>query len=526
MEKRLRNRPEIYSADGIPIYYNIYNEKDGNKLHMSIRFPKERVKEGSPSYGKIVYEEVHLLPVEAAKNPSAPQDTLAEYAPKFWRHFFLREENAAKKELFFEKAVKKEEGLPLAIVWAIDHEELAKQLRWHPKTIQRKAKTLQRLLDQGWGSIPIGKLDAVYCGETFLMKFTSSEHRDAVALLKQLALHEFGHKRLQMRPWPKNYSVRRPAEAKKSATLVKQHIRLDNLVRESVHRIVDEMIELLSQAKVWKFALALILVLTMGLPVQEICFIKMSAVVCDRNNLPLSIHINGAVQEKKKRGKAESYSEASSKNRVLPVPTKVAYAVRPLIEAWKKADGEEKYAGRYLIPHDKNSQRRMDCKEIEKWINERLREQLKDNRLVDGQGNAVHPRTPYRRCLSTTQQSLFYAGFEADEFRYFFGLPPISTAGEFYCDFVNAAEQQRMRSMTDQWLGTSLPYELCGDLELKNPSAGTTAVFGEEGQIAHVVLTLDIPSVPEEHIPTGGYQLQFQTRLGFSLSARSQPLVT
>ena len=106
MEKRLRNRPEIYSADGIPIYYNIYNEKDGKKLHMSIRFPKERVKEGSPSYGKIVYEEVHLLPVEAVKNPSAPQDTLAEYAPKFWRHFFLREENAAKKELFFEKAVK------------------------------------------------------------------------------------------------------------------------------------------------------------------------------------------------------------------------------------------------------------------------------------------------------------------------------------------------------------------------------------------------------------------------------------
>ena len=522
----LRNRPETYSADGIPIYYNIYNEKGGGKLRMSLRFPKERVKGGTPSYGKIVYEEVHLLPAEAAKNSTAIQEALAEYAPNFWRHFFLREENATKKELFFEKAVKKEDGLPLAIVWAIDHEGLAEQFGWHPRTIQRKTKTLQRLLDQGWGTIPIGKLDAAFCGETLLTEFTHSEHCAVVALLKQLSQHEVGHKRLQMLPWPKNYSVRRPAEAKKSTTLVNQHIRLDNLVREDVHRIVEEMIGLLSQAKVWKFALALILVLAMGLSVQEICFIKMVSVICDRNNFPLSFHINGAVHEKKKRGKAESYAETSSKNRILPVPTKVAYAMRPLIEAWKRADGKEKYAERYLIPHDKNSQRRTDCKEIEKWINERLREQLKDNRMFDGQGNAVHPRTPYRRCLSTTHQSLFYVGFEADEFRYFFGLPPISTAGEFYCDFVNAAEQQRMRSMTDQWLGTILPSELCEDLRLKNPSAGTTAMFGAEGQIARVVLTLDIPPVPEEHIPIGGYQLRFQTRLGFSLSARSQPLET
>ena len=168
----------------------------------------------------------------------------------------------------------------------------------------------------------------------------------------------------------------------------------------------------------------------------------------------------------------------------------------------------------------------MNCEELKKWINKRLKGQLEDNRMHDGQGNVIRPRDPYHRCLSTAKQSLFHAGFETDELRYFFGYPPSSTAGEFYCDFVNASEQQRMRNIIDQWLGTILPSELCEDLALQNPSAGTTAVFGAEGQITHVILTLDIPPVPEGYIPDEGYQLQFWARLGFSLDVKSRSLQT
>ena len=491
---------------------------------MSLRLPKKKVRKGKRPYGKILYDETHKLPSKAAVDSVAIEDALRRHAPDFWRHFFYKDGCAESRALFLEKVLNKVEGLPLAVAWAIDSEELAQQLNWGTKTFQRKGKTLALLLDQDWGPVPIGKLDAAYCGDVFMTEFSATEHCAAVALLKQLAQHEIGHKRLQDNPWPKRSSVRRPMTPKKSSTLVNQHIRPDNLVREVVHRILNEMMELLSQPKEWKFALALLLCLTMGLSLPEICCIKMDAVLCDRDNLPLRIHIKGNIQKKKERWKAESYPETSPKNRSLPVPTKVAYGMKRLLDEWKKTDSEQAYSGRYLIPHDKNPQRRIDCEELKKWINKRLKGQLEDNRMHDGQGNVVHPRAPYRRCLSTAKQSLVHAGFEADEFRYFFGFPPSSTAGEFYCDFVNDSEQQRMRNIIDQWLGTILPSELCEDLALENPSAGTTAVFGAEGQIAHVVLTLVIPPVPEECIPDEGYQMQFGARLGFSLDAKCRPL--
>ena len=524
MAKTTRERPEAYSADGIPIYYNVYKEGNGFVLNMSLRLPKKKVKEGEPPYGKILYDETHKLPSEAAVDSTVIEDALRTNAPDFWRHFFYIKGCAESRALFLEKVLNKMEGLPLAVAWAIDSEELAQQLNWVTKTIQRKEKTLARLLDQDWGPVPIGTLDVAYCGDVFVTEFSVTEHRAAVALLRQLAQHEIGHKRLQDNPWPKHASVRRPTAPKKSSTLVNQHIRPNNLVREIVHRILNEMMELLSQAKEWKFALALLLCLTMGLSLSEICFIKMDAVLCDRDNLPLDIHIKGEVRKKKGRWKAESYPETSPKNRSIPIPTKVACGMKHLLDEWKKTDSEQAYSERHLIPHDKNPQRRMNCEELKKWINKRLKGQLEDNRMHDGQGNVIRPRDPYHRCLSTAKQSLFHAGFETDELRYFFGYPPSSTAGEFYCDFVNASEQQRMRNIIDQWLGTILPSELCEDLELQNPSAGTTAVFGAEGQITHVVLTLDIPPVPEGYIPDQGYQLQFWARLGFSLDVKSRSL--
>ena len=524
MATTTRDHPEVYSADGIPIYYNIYKGGDGFVLNMSLRLPKEKVRKGKRPYGKILYDETHKLPPNVAVDSTVIENALRTHAPDFWRRFFYKEGCAESRVLFLEKVLNKVEGLPLAVAWTIDSEELAQQLNWGTKTIQRKGKTLALLLDQDWGSVPIGRLDATYCGDVFMTEFSATEHRAAVALLKQLAQHEIGHKRLKDNPWPKRSSVRRPMTPKKSSTLVNQHIRPDNLVREVVHRILNEMMELLSQPKEWKFALALLLCLAMGLSLPEICCIKMDAVLCDRDNLPLRIHIKGNVQKRKERWKEESYPETSPKNRSLPVPTKVAYGMKCLLDEWKKTDSEQAYSERYLIPHNKNPQRRMDCEELKKWINKRLKNQLEDNRMHDGQGNVVHPRAPYHRCLSTAKQSLVHAGFETDEFRYFFGYPPSSTAGEFYCDFANDSEQQRMRNIIDQWLGTILPSELCENLALENPSAGTTAVFGAEGQIAHVVLTLDIPPVPEECIPFEGYQMQFGTKLGFSLDVKSLPL--
>lgn len=112
MAKTTRERPEAYSADGIPIYFYTYKEKDRLKLHMSLRLPKERVKEGEPPYGKILYDETHKLPSEAAVDSTVIEDALRTNAPDFWRHFFYKKGCAESRALFLEKVLNKMEVLP------------------------------------------------------------------------------------------------------------------------------------------------------------------------------------------------------------------------------------------------------------------------------------------------------------------------------------------------------------------------------------------------------------------------------
>ena len=482
---------------------------------MSFRVQKEKIVKGEPEYGKILYEETHKLP-NGVKNSSVDiQMKLRECAPNFWEKFFQTQES----DQFVSLSLNKQEGLPLTIVWNIAQEELAKRLSWSDRTIRRKARAMRLIRAQGWGAVPIGKLDALYCGVT-LNGMSYGDHKAVVALLKQLSEYERGYKRLSSDPWPLKSVVRRQAPPKKSKKFVDLHIRPDCLSREDVHQIVNEMIDLIERKKE-KCALALLLCLTMGLPLKEICHVQMKAILCNKKHMPLAIHILGATKKKKKRIETEEYTENSPKNRVLPIPTKVALVMKDLLDEWRKQDSEEVYQERYLIPNDKNKHRRTDSKEIEAWINTHLRGRLRDERMHDGTGKVIGTRSPYHRCLSTFRLSLPHVGFESDELRYYLGLTPNTTAGEYYCDFRNSAEQARMRGLIDQWLGNVMPVNLYSSLSSKNPPAKHEVTFGTTGQVAHVVLEIDVPPVPEKCIPKEGYKLQFWAKQGFSLDARS-----
>lgn len=517
MTTDIRNRPDCYLEDGLPIYYSIYHEKDGVKLHMSFRIPKTKVKKGEPEYGKLLYEETHKLPPGTVDEPLYIREALQMFAPEFWGRFL----HSDVSRRFLEHHLNLQEGLPLTIVWAADLDELTEQLGWHPKTLQRKEKILAVMKQHGWGTLPIGRLNAQYCGDTLLTDFSPSEHRAAVALLRQLANQEIGHKRLKENPWPKRSTPRRPASPKQSGTLVKQHIRPDCLTKEQVRQIMDDALPLFSVKREGKYALSLLLILAMGISSGEVCYIRLSAIQCSASGFPMTLHVAGTCRKSNSRIEAVDYPDDSPKNRVLPIPTKVAAAIKPLLEEWRALETESTYPTRYLIPHDKNRQRKANFKEVEAWINQRLRKQLEDKRMHDGHGDVIPTRSPYRRCLSTPRLSLQFAHFEPDEIRYFFGLSTNSVAGEYYCDFVNQGEQQRMRSLLDRWLGSPVASPLCDTLNWQNPRANSEANFGASGTIAEIVLIIHIPPVPEELLPDAGYEILFFARQGFSLDARS-----
>lgn len=522
MATKPRKSPQCYNEDGLPIYYNVFDEKSGMKLHMSFRLPKEKVGKGECEYGKIVYEETHKFSIDENESEvAAVQKALRAHSPDFWRCFF----ESKGSSLFLNSNLDRQKGLPLAVAWDIDEAELAKQLSWLPKTLKRKRDVAALMLKQGWGSVGIGELNANRCGEIFMTVFSAEQHRAAVSLLKQLASHEIGHKRLQDNPWPKRNSVRRKALPKKSSTCVNAHIRTDSITQKQVRVIVDEMVEMLKNKDNIKCACSLLLCLTMGISVQEQCYIQLGSIKCGAKGLPLSLHISGTTRRNKKRNESVEYQETDPKNRIIPIPSKIAAALQPLMQEWKEQMPEEEFATRYLLAHDKNEQRRSDPKDLEKWINEYLKPRLKDKRMYDGQVNEIRNRLPYRRCLSTAKQSLFHAGFEEDELRYFLGLSASSTAGEFYCDFVNSGEMQRMRGILDRWLGSPKHTETCNVWAMRNPAAGTEVAFGEESKTTCVLLEIDIPVVPDGTIPENGYEVLFWANRGLFLSARALPMI-
>lgn len=516
MATESRSRPERYSADGLPIYYSVYNEKNGKKLHMSFRLPKSGKKVSEPEYGKILYEETHKLPAGAEAQEAVIDEMLEACAPEFWRKFLL---GSAEGEKYLSKVLNKEDGLPLAVAWAIGSAELAQQLGWKPITCQRKEKIFSLMVQQGWGAVPIGELNAKFCGDAFLTGFSYSDHKACLALLRQLVTNEIGHKRLAIDPW-KGSRMNRKAPPKQSKSYVNQHIRQDHIEKEMVWRIVDEMINLLSEPQEQKYALALLFCLTMGLPVEEVAYLTCKAISFNGNGLPIALHVSGTVTKKAKRFVDTEYPKSSPKNRVLPIATRLAVAMKPILEAWKEKSADiHEFGNRYIVPNAKHLQRKTSPVEIRNWINERLRKQLADERMHDGTGSVIGMRSPYQRCLATPRLSLLHGGFEEDEHRYFFGKTANSTAGEYYCDFVNVGEQARMRSILDRWLGGCNQAAVDGEMNSNNPAANHELAFGAQGQIAHLVLELVFPPVPEELLTVDGYSLHFFAQCGFSLGA-------
>ena len=505
-------RPSRYNQYGLPIYYSILKEKGVPKLCMSFRFPKAKVKPGSPEYGKILFRETHKL--SECGTEDFVLTTLSKHAPHFWKSLF------SKHAATLTDLINPEEGLPLAVAWAVDREELAEHLQWSPKTVSQKNRIVQHLLDLGWGGKPIGALVSCFTEDVFLA-LSEQERLTAICVLTQLASHEFGHKRLSESTLQKFLKIRRPIRKKKSSTCVRQHIRSDTLTQEQVHHIVDEMIGLLAVKAEYRHALALLLCLSMGLPLEELCYVQLASIRCDSDGTPILLHISGRLQKTKSRYERKRYPETSSKFRALPIPSKIASALRPLLQGWKATTtSKEAFFTRYLIPHTNSSQRPSSPAEFKNWINRQLQAQLQDLRMHDGNGAVISTRCPYCRCLATARQVLAHVGFDQDELRYFFGLRTSSTAGRYYCDFVSSAEQQRMRVFLDQWLGAPSPPDLCDYFFKQNPAAGTTVHFGAKDCIAHVVLTIDIPPLPNPSIPPDSYQLEFFSTAGFSLDAR------
>lgn len=517
-----RERLQRYDVDGLPIFYRVSNEKGRLKLHITFWTRRKHKRPGSSDRGRLGYQETHLLPAGAENTPMCVLSALRKYAPGFWCRLLHSEKEQAQKALA--DFVSPEEGLPLAVAWAADKDDMAAYRQWTETTVRRKEKLIGKMLAWGWGSVPIGALDDKYCGATFLEMLSPNEHKESIALLRQLAQHEISSKRLKANPWV-GRTVSRPAKKLNSRQCVDRHIRTNTLTNGQVRQSVTALLDHITPGQQGKYPLAALLVLAMGIPLPELCYLRLGAIVCHPDGRPFAMHIEGTCKAKRKKVVTEvAYSDESPKNRILPLPALVADALQPLLDAWRERESPERYQTRYLLPSQKGSQRKTDFRLLEQWINSNFSKEFADTRFCDGKGKTIEKSSrtaSYHKMLKTVELALLHEEIEADEYNWYFGRAPKSVAAEYYADFANVSEQRHIAAFLDARLPTvSKGEHVLQSADVQNPSNGTLWEVSSPGQVAQVLLTLHLPPVPEAYLPEQDYAIQLSCRCGLSIDAR------
>ncbi len=365
-----RNPPKCYSADGIPIYYSTELHSKRKKLldasdtaappdtpiyriKLTLRLPKKHKRTGTLEYGKIIFEQVCESPYGRDCTSEQLEQFIATQTPHFWKTAF-KVTNPDILINIFDPA----KGLPLLIAWSTNRLLLAKQKDWSDGTLKKKDYIISQLLNFGWGNIPIGSLTVEHCGATLIEHLSSASHKNAITLLNQIATYERLQKRLSTDTVPLKRPLRGKHSRSQPTTYVRQHIRANTLTQQQVATIISDT----CQHNLEKFSnqnyLVLLLVAVMSIPVEELCYIRLSDITLGRDGL-----------------------------------------------------SDKALSSRYLFHHAKNTSRGCNPQSFTKWINHRYKNKLRDHRFLDGNCKVI-PTSVTTSPYSQTVYSRYERGYQ------------------------------------------------------------------------------------------------------------------
>lgn len=528
-----RERPKKYVLDGYPIYYtfekhttpykiNTHVPSSIYKIKLTFRKKKSKISAGSPDYGKILYFQLLDCPCHEKSPLEEIHHFIALHSIRFWASAFHSDTS------IFDSWLDAKSGLPLVIAWAIDREPLSKTEAWAKSTYQKKNQIMTRLLAEDWRGLPIGQLNASVYGPSMTDQYSKSTHKLSISLLNQILNFEKLNHRLSMDVPILKLPHRGKAASSSSTSLIRQHIRCNTLTREQICKLIATNCTELSKHVASTYRLACLLAVSMAIPMEELCYLRLSHIVCDKNQLPVLIRIEGHRVLKNKNFSDMPYRESSSHYRILPIPHKLAIVLHPIIEVRFRDLSEEMLKKQYFFTHPQNLERACQPNRIIHWINSTFKSECLGPPVLNEVGLRIpsaQQLSPYKKIYKTANHAFYHNGFEEDEFNYYFGLSQKSVAGKTYCDFASAGEQRRMAQIIDMRLPAP-PVTLlsdCSPAHISNPSKGHTLTYLCQGTATILQLELSFPPLTDDAPITSPYRLDLSVRGGFSASATFTP---
>lgn len=257
--------------------------------------------------------------------------------------------------------------------------------------------------------------------------------------------------------------------------------------------------------------MALLLKLTLGLDLEEICAMNIESFAY-LNDFPerLTVRITHLFC---KSPEGANYRireiEDPYQRRILPLS-------RLATQCYTAIVGRRKLTGATpLVPSKKNSRRHMTPEDLEKELNERA-----SVLFAKGTFSVEGVRVPTVTAIldNTAIGELRKASIEDEELRFIRGKRPLIVSAVSYADFLNEAELNKLGALQDRWLNRVMSAKVSEEqnTDLNKKGAIIRWTTPSQGSRTQIVFKIDFSERNMEEISKEGITLELHALHGFS----------
>lgn len=480
------NVPIEITYYGFPIIYRLEDRNGHPTLILSYR-----------QNGKIVYEH----PPRRIRNASI-EDLPQKLLEEFFRHLLTPEPPAEQRErgLFLRRSLV---NLPLAVLLAADSYTLFynPDLGRKKVSIEDDERAIMLLLQQE-GQTPWREVTPARSSRWMYGQNLSDHMRISIKrVMRSLFLRQAEEGIIEEIPWC-NYDPNAASRPKQNfKSLIRANVDPTTLTDGQCQALLTHIDNAGQKGNVSGIDIALLLRLTLALPLEEICALNIGDFhyLSDYPNR-LTVNITHYI--------ARADDQSSYRIRPHTDPYKIrklplsAY-FRIAFESYKRNRKTKSVplSELPLVPAKNNIQRRMRPEDLRKELEKRF-DLLPHQEIIISKSK--HPSL-HKLLSKTAPRELLKSGFEDEELRFLLGQPPKLVSAKSYADYLNEAELNKLGALQDRWLGHLWPERFkvnankIGKLTGKNSVLRYTSIQSEHTQ---VVIQIAVPKVDADVMDT------------------------
>lgn len=466
--------------------------------------------------GKIIYEH----PPRRIKNLS-----INSLPPKILEEFFQRllslEPPAEQRErgLLLRRSLV---NLPLAALLAADSYTLFTNPHSGRKksSIEDDERAITLLLKHEGGT-PWREVTPSRCSRWMYGHNFSDHARISIKrVMRSLFLRQAEERIIEEIPWC-NYDPNAASRPKQNfRSLIRTNVDPTTLTDGQCQALLTPIAKAIQGGTVSGLDIALLLRLTLALPLEEICALTLGD-FCFLQDYPSRLTVN-ITHHTVCAERQHSYRQ---------FPLTDPYKIRKLPLASCVRDATEVYRGQRstgssapylpLVPHKSNNQRHMRPdilqKELEKRFISLTKQEITGKKKYPSLNQLLNRTAP---------RELNKSGFEDEELRFLLGQAPKLVSAKSYADYLNESELNKLGVLQDRWLGRLLPDTSGDSFSKKSETDKLTGKNTEllyrisNGQRTQVKIHIAIPAISDtavlDSLPGGEIQLELHSLYGCS----------